>query len=202
VLWTSAVASIAIVTGRGPQLKVITPPAATAATTACEVQLRGRAVADDVVRVAGADRRPAAGTKRVAGRVPAAGSRTGVGDGLGLGLGLGAGSWTSRRVRPPSSPPRRRPPPRRARSVTPAACRQRDTRRERDDQRRGPALSRTRPHVRSLIRDFVACPRSMTARTHGAALHSPAVPGSGRFPRLRDRGGGVHKRSGRARRRG
>ena len=36
-----AVAVITIVTGSGPQLKVITPPAATAATTACDVQLAG-----------------------------------------------------------------------------------------------------------------------------------------------------------------
>src|SRR5438552_1362799 len=41
VLRTSAVASMVIVTGRGPQEKVITPPAATAATTACEVQPAG-----------------------------------------------------------------------------------------------------------------------------------------------------------------
>ena len=38
---TLAVALILIVTGFGPQLKVITPPLATAATTACEVQLSG-----------------------------------------------------------------------------------------------------------------------------------------------------------------
>ena len=38
---TLAVALILIVTGLGPQLKAITPPLATAATTACEVQLSG-----------------------------------------------------------------------------------------------------------------------------------------------------------------
>ncbi|MHA6758511.1 hypothetical protein [Streptacidiphilus sp. PAMC 29251] len=38
---TLAVASIVITTGSGPQEKVITPPAATAATTAAEVQLPG-----------------------------------------------------------------------------------------------------------------------------------------------------------------
>jgi hypothetical protein len=39
VLRTFAVARIVIVTGRGPQEKVITPPALTAATTALDVQL-------------------------------------------------------------------------------------------------------------------------------------------------------------------
>lgn len=39
VLRTLAVACITIVTGFGPQLKVITPPLATAATTAPDVQL-------------------------------------------------------------------------------------------------------------------------------------------------------------------
>jgi hypothetical protein len=36
-----AVAFITMVTGRGPHENVITPPAATARTTACEVQLAG-----------------------------------------------------------------------------------------------------------------------------------------------------------------
>ncbi|MEO3854834.1 hypothetical protein ABGB08_07990 [Acrocarpospora sp. B8E8] len=36
-----AVAVILIVTGRGPQLNLITPPLATAATTALDVQLPG-----------------------------------------------------------------------------------------------------------------------------------------------------------------
>ena len=39
VLRTFAVAVIVMVTGPGPQEKVIMPPAATAATTACDVQL-------------------------------------------------------------------------------------------------------------------------------------------------------------------
>jgi hypothetical protein len=38
---TLAVALITMVTGRGPQENVITPPAATARITACEVQLAG-----------------------------------------------------------------------------------------------------------------------------------------------------------------
>ena len=41
VFTTFAVAFIVIVTGFGPQLKVITPPLATALTTAAEVQLAG-----------------------------------------------------------------------------------------------------------------------------------------------------------------
>ena len=41
LLNTRAVAAILIVTGSGPQSNVITPPAATALTTACEVQLAG-----------------------------------------------------------------------------------------------------------------------------------------------------------------
>jgi hypothetical protein len=40
-LRTFAVALIVMVTGSGPQEKVITPPAATAATTAFDVQLAG-----------------------------------------------------------------------------------------------------------------------------------------------------------------
>src|SRR5271165_6779247 len=41
VFTTFAVAFMTIVTGRGPQLKVMTPPLATARTTAAEVQLAG-----------------------------------------------------------------------------------------------------------------------------------------------------------------
>src|SRR5580693_3265616 len=41
VFTTLAVCVMVIVTGAGPQLKVMMPPAATAATTACEVQLAG-----------------------------------------------------------------------------------------------------------------------------------------------------------------
>ncbi|MEZ5297282.1 MAG: hypothetical protein R2697_13680 [Ilumatobacteraceae bacterium] len=41
MLNTLAVACIVMVTGSGPQSKVITPPAATAFTTACDVQLAG-----------------------------------------------------------------------------------------------------------------------------------------------------------------
>src|SRR6476660_2996184 len=40
-LWTFAVAARVMVTGAGPQLNVMTPPAATARTTASEVQLAG-----------------------------------------------------------------------------------------------------------------------------------------------------------------
>src|SRR6478752_7551067 len=41
MLWTFAVSVIVIVTGLGPQLKVMMPPRATADTTASEVQLAG-----------------------------------------------------------------------------------------------------------------------------------------------------------------
>ena len=41
VFATVAVAVMVIVTGSGPQLNVMTPPAATAATTAADVQLAG-----------------------------------------------------------------------------------------------------------------------------------------------------------------
>jgi hypothetical protein len=41
VFTTLAVAVIVIVTGRGPQLKVMMPPSATALTTAADVQLAG-----------------------------------------------------------------------------------------------------------------------------------------------------------------
>ena len=41
VLTTFAVVVITMVTGSGPQLKVMTPPSATASTTACDVQLAG-----------------------------------------------------------------------------------------------------------------------------------------------------------------
>jgi hypothetical protein len=80
-----------IVTGRGPQEKVITPPAATAATTACEVQLAGvpsPMTWSGWLVLTGC---PAGGTSAWPAGLPAAGSRTGDGDALGLGLGLGAG---------------------------------------------------------------------------------------------------------------
>jgi hypothetical protein len=41
VFTTFAVADMVIVTGLGPQLNVMTPPSATAWTTAAEVQLAG-----------------------------------------------------------------------------------------------------------------------------------------------------------------
>jgi hypothetical protein len=81
------VASIVIVTGRGPQLKVITPPAATAATTACEVQLAGVPSPMTWSGWLVLTGRPAGGTNAWPAGFPAAGSRTGVGEGLGLGAG-------------------------------------------------------------------------------------------------------------------
>jgi hypothetical protein len=85
------VASMVMVTGRGPQEKVITPPAATAATTAFDVQLA--AVPSPMTRVGWevSTGRPAGGTYAWPAGLPAAGSRTGRGDGLGLGAGELAG---------------------------------------------------------------------------------------------------------------
>jgi hypothetical protein len=81
-----------IVTGRGPQEKVITPPAATAATTACEVQLAevpSPMTWSGWLVLTGC---PAGGTSAWPAGLPAAGSRTGDGDALGLGLRLGLGA--------------------------------------------------------------------------------------------------------------
>src|SRR5215470_15071583 len=89
VLRTSAVASIVIVTGRGPQENVITPPAATAATTACEVQPAGVPSPMTWSGWLVLTGRPAGGTDAWPAGLPAAGSRTGDGDGDGLGLGAG-----------------------------------------------------------------------------------------------------------------
>ncbi|HTZ23458.1 MAG TPA: hypothetical protein VMC83_05645 [Streptosporangiaceae bacterium] len=59
---TLAVAVIVIVTGFGPQLKVMTPPLATARTTAAEVQLAGLPVPMTVVGLAVLTAPAAAGT--------------------------------------------------------------------------------------------------------------------------------------------
>src|SRR5215472_12131032 len=90
-LRTSAVASIVIVTGRGPQENVITPPAATAATTACEVQLAGVPLPMTWSGWLVLTSCPAGGTSAWPAGLPAAGSRTGDGDGEGDGLGLWLG---------------------------------------------------------------------------------------------------------------
>src|SRR4051812_30650794 len=75
VLTTFAVDLIAMVTGRRPQRNLMTPPLATARTTARDVQLR--AVPCPTMRVARAlTARPAAGTA-TRGAVPAAPAGTG-----------------------------------------------------------------------------------------------------------------------------
>ncbi|GAA5184702.1 hypothetical protein GCM10023322_26760 [Rugosimonospora acidiphila] len=100
---TFAVAFIAIVTGAGPQSKVMMPPAATAATTAAEVQLA--AVPVPITRVGWlvSTALAAVGTVACPFGLPATNGRAtvsaladglgepalGVGLGLGLGLGLG-----------------------------------------------------------------------------------------------------------------
>jgi hypothetical protein len=86
-LRTSAVASIVIVTGRGPQENVITPPAATAATTACEVQLAGVPLPMTWSGWLVLTGRAAGGTYAWPAGLPAAGRRAGGGDALGVGVG-------------------------------------------------------------------------------------------------------------------
>src|SRR5690349_1375134 len=83
-LRTLAVAFMVIVTGAGPQSKVITPPAATAATTAADVQLAGvpRPTTRSGLRVSSA--RAAAGTAAAPPGLPGLGSGRG-------GFGFGAG---------------------------------------------------------------------------------------------------------------
>src|SRR5262249_1926235 len=73
----------------GPQENVITPPAATAATTACEVQPAGVPSPMTWSGWLVLTGRPAGGTDAWPAGLPAAGSRTGDGDGDGLGLGAG-----------------------------------------------------------------------------------------------------------------
>src|SRR5687767_4849379 len=76
-LRTLAVAVMVIVTGAGPQSKVITPPAATAATTAAEVQLAGvpLPITRSGSRVSTA--RASAGTAAPPPRLPGLGSASG-----------------------------------------------------------------------------------------------------------------------------
>ncbi|MFL6144163.1 MAG: hypothetical protein ACJ72N_20145 [Labedaea sp.] len=97
LLRTFAVAASEIVTGSGPHEKVITPPAATAATTAAEVQLAalpspitlvGRAVSTAAAS-AGTTARPAGlpigatGAGCLAGWLDVAGAEVGAGDAAG-----------------------------------------------------------------------------------------------------------------------
>jgi hypothetical protein len=100
-----------IVTGRGPQEKVITPPAATAATTACEVQLAGvpsPMTWSGWLVLTGC---PAGGTSAWPAGLPAAGSRTGDGDALGLGLGAGELDLAARAIAELAAPATTAPAP-------------------------------------------------------------------------------------------
>jgi hypothetical protein len=142
------VASIVIVTGRGPQEKVITPPAATAATTACEVQLAGVPSPMTWSGWLVLTGRPAGGTYAWPAGLPAAGSRTGDGDGLGLGLGAGELDIPARATAELAAPATAAPAPGtlgdapHAASVTPEANAMTSA--------VAPPLSRTRPHARSI----------------------------------------------------
>src|SRR5688500_12884254 len=88
-LRTLAVAFMAIVTGDGPQSKVITPPAASAVATAAAVQPAGGPVprTRSGLRVAAA--LASAGTEAAASGLPGLGSDRGRCEGLGAVLELG-----------------------------------------------------------------------------------------------------------------
>ncbi|GAA3338174.1 hypothetical protein GCM10020358_17290 [Amorphoplanes nipponensis] len=90
---TFAVAVMVIVTGAGPQSKVMTPPAATAATTAADVQLPGvpRPTTRSGRRVSSA--RASAGTGASPSGLPGLGSaaRAGLGDVVGRRDAVGPG---------------------------------------------------------------------------------------------------------------
>jgi hypothetical protein len=88
-LTTFAVADIVICTGAGPQLKVITPPLATAATTAAEVQPAGVPVPMIVVGFEVSAACPAAGIAAWPLGLPGAGSWTDDGEGDAEGEGDG-----------------------------------------------------------------------------------------------------------------
>ncbi len=99
MLTTLAVAVMVIVTGAGPHEKVMIPPAATAATTAAEVQLAGVPVPITRVGRAVLTACAAAGTGAVPAGLPAAGPAGGAGGGAGElgradadGLGLARGA--------------------------------------------------------------------------------------------------------------
>jgi hypothetical protein len=90
LLRTLAVAAMAIVTGAGPQEKVITPPVATAATTADDVQLAAVPVPTTVVGCEVSTGRPSAGIAAWPFGLPADGSATG-GGGAVVGLAVVVG---------------------------------------------------------------------------------------------------------------
>src|SRR5690349_12195016 len=88
-LRTLAVAFMAIVTGAGPQSKVITPPAATAVTTAADVQLAGVPLPTTRSGRRVSTARASAGTEAPPPGLPGLGRAFGVFDGRGVGLVLG-----------------------------------------------------------------------------------------------------------------
>src|SRR3954469_23011582 len=91
-LRTLAVAFMVMVTGAGPQSKVITPPAATAATTAAAVQPAGVPLPMTRSGLRASTARASTGTAAWPSGLPGLGSAFGffdaLGDGLGLELGL------------------------------------------------------------------------------------------------------------------
>jgi hypothetical protein len=143
-----------IVTGRGPQEKVITPPAATAATTACEVQLAGvpsPMTWSGWLVLTGC---PAGGTSAWPAGLPAAGSRTGDGDGLGLGLGAGELDIPACATAELAAPAAAAPAPGDAPLVAPGDAPPHAASVTADANAMtsavAPPLSRTRPHARSI----------------------------------------------------
>jgi len=96
VFSTLAVARMTIVTGSGPQENVMMPPAATAATTAADVQLAGVPAPITCVGCAVSTGCAAAGTAAVPARLPGSGSARGAGVGLGLGDADGVGAGVGR----------------------------------------------------------------------------------------------------------
>ena len=90
-LRTFAVAVIVIVTGAGPQLNVMMPPAATAVTTAAEVQLAGVPVPMIRVGFEVSTARASAGTVALPFGLPAASTFVG-------GLRARAGPWAAEAV--------------------------------------------------------------------------------------------------------
>src|ERR1700722_13544015 len=110
VFTTLAVAVMVIVTGRGPHEKVMIPPAATAATTAWEVQLAGVPLPIPRVGCAVLTGCAAAGTGAVPAGLPAGGpAGTAAGGGAGRGAGVragggeGAAGGAAERAAPPAA---------------------------------------------------------------------------------------------------
>jgi len=143
----------------------MTPPAATAATTAAEVQLAGVPSPMTWSGWLVLTGRPASGTCARPAGLPAAGSRAGGGDGLGLGLGAGELDVPARATADLAAPAMAAPAPGdavlaggappQAASVTPHANTMTSA--------LTPPLSRTRPHGRSLTAIWWRCQRIAAA---------------------------------------